>query len=104
MKVNGDSDLQVTGHDCRRGETYAREEVKNPLRVVTSTVRVAGAIYPRCPVKTSGAIPKPLIFEAVRLLNSVDLRAPVEAGQVVVGDICGTGVQFVTTRSLPGAP
>jgi len=100
MKVSEGDRAQVTGHECPRGETYAREEVKNPLRVVTSTVRVAGAAYPRCPVKTSGAIPKHLIFEAMRLLNSVDLTAPVDAGKVVVEDICGTGIQFITTRSL----
>ena len=29
----------VTGHTCKRGETYAREEVTAPRRIVTSTVR-----------------------------------------------------------------
>ena len=100
LKVDEECGFKVTGHDCERGEAYGREELKNPLRVITSTVRVSGAAYPRCPVKTSGAIPKHLIFEAVRLLNGVDLAAPVKVGQVVAEDICGTGIQFVTTRSL----
>ncbi|MCL2856260.1 MAG: DUF1667 domain-containing protein [Oscillospiraceae bacterium] len=100
LKVYEDSGFKVTGHQCQRGETYGRDELKNPLRAITSTVKISGAAHRRCPVKTKGAIPKRLIGEAVRLLDSVNLTAPVMLGQVVIEDICGTGIPFVTTRSL----
>ena len=29
----------VTGNTCKRGDVYARKEVTNPTRIVTSTVR-----------------------------------------------------------------
>ena len=32
----------ITGYTCKKGETYARKEVTNPTRIVTSTVRVEG--------------------------------------------------------------
>ncbi|MDD5866147.1 MAG: DUF1667 domain-containing protein, partial [Lachnospiraceae bacterium] len=32
----------VTGNTCKRGDIYARKEVTNPTRVVTSSVRVTG--------------------------------------------------------------
>ena len=100
LKVDEQDGYKVTGHDCQRGEEYGRDELKNPLRVITSTVRIAGAAHRRCPVKTRGAIPKRLIADAIRLLDSIDLTAPVTLGQVVVEDACGTGIPFVTTRSL----
>lgn len=100
LKVNEDNAFSVSGNACDRGAIYGREELRNPLRVITSTVRVAGAVHCRCPVKTQSAIPKRLIFEAMRLLDGVELAAPVEEGQIVVADICGTGVPFVATRSL----
>ncbi len=34
--------ISVTGNTCTRGDIYARKEVTNPTRIVTSTVRVAG--------------------------------------------------------------
>jgi CxxC motif-containing protein len=40
------------------------------------------------------------MFEAMRLLGTVELSAPIEEGQIVVEDICGTGIPFVTTRSI----
>ena len=30
--------LSVTGNTCKRGDDYARKEVTNPTRIVTSTV------------------------------------------------------------------
>ena len=90
----------VTGHTCPRGEAYGREEAQHPVRIVTSTVRISGAAHRRCPVKTKTAIPKHLIHDAMRLLDAVELTAPVPEGFVVIPDICGTGIPFVTTRSL----
>ena len=34
--------LSITGQTCKRGEVYARNEVTNPTRIVTSTVMVEG--------------------------------------------------------------
>lgn len=90
----------VSGYVCARGEEYGRNEVINPVRTVTSTVKIAGSAYPRCPVKTSGAIPKELTERAVSLLDGVELHAPVSVGDAVVKDIFGTGVDFVVTRSM----
>ena len=101
LKVDEDNGYAVTGSGCPRGEEYGRRELTHPTRVITSTVRCAGGMYPRCPVKTSGPIPKERIFEAVALLDGVTVEAPVRLGQVVARDVCGTGADFVATRALP---
>jgi CxxC motif-containing protein len=100
LTVDEKNNYAVTGHECKRGINYGRSEIENPTRVITSTVKICGAIYRRCPVKTASPIPKSIIKEAMQLLNNIELTAPVKMGQVVVSDICGTGVDFVTTRSM----
>ena len=40
--MNGEEVVSVTGNTCKRGDVYARKEVTNPTRIVTSTVRVSG--------------------------------------------------------------
>ena len=95
-----DEALNVTGHSCERGEKYGRNEVQNPLRAVSSTVRVEGGVHRRCPVRTAASIPKALVFDAVRALESVSLRAPVREGQVIIANICGTGVDIIATRDM----
>jgi len=95
-----DDDLNITGNNCERGEAYAKKELEHPVRTVTSTVRISGAALCRCPVRTRSPIPKSLIFDAMQLLDSIDLTAPVEEGFVVIEDICGTRIPFITTRGL----
>ena len=100
LHVDENNNDAVTGNLCNRGIGYGKSELKNPVRVVTSTVAVTGAVHRRCPVKTAAPIPKGLVKAAMGLLKDVALTAPVEMGQVVVADICGTGVAFVATRDM----
>ncbi|MCL1998377.1 MAG: DUF1667 domain-containing protein [Turicibacter sp.] len=100
LQVDVGDTIVVTGHACNRGVEYGKNELKNPVRVITSTVRIENAIYRRIPVKTASPIPKPLIRKAMLLLDKISLAAPVEVGQIVVEDICGTGIPFVASRSM----
>lgn len=100
LKVDEENGYSVSGNNCDKGAEYGKEELVNPTRVITSTVKVIGGLYPRCPVKTTKPIPKGLIFEAMKLLDGVELTAPVRVGDVVVEDICGTGIPFVAARDL----
>ena len=100
LKVDEDNGYAVTGNGCPRGAEYGKAELTNPTRVVTSTVRIEGAVLPRCPVKTNGAIPKGMIFDIMAELDKVTLTAPVTVGQVVIENVCGTGIDVVAARSL----
>ena len=90
----------VTGNTCPRGDAYARKEVTNPTRIVTSTVRVSGGDADMVSVKTKEDIPKGKIFECVKALKSVEVPAPVHIGDVLVKDVAGTGVDIVATKNV----
>ena len=91
--------LAVTGNGCPRGAEYGKNELTHPVRVVTSTVRVEGADICRCPVKTAGSVPKEKMFAVMDALDGVCLHAPVHCGDVVLADVCGTGVDVVARGS-----
>lgn len=100
LKVDDENGYTVTGNGCPRGAEYGKKELTAPTRVITSTVRVTGGLYKRCPVKTDRPIPKELIFDAMKLLNDVDLTAPVKVGQVIIENILGTGANFIAARNM----
>ncbi len=100
LHVDEANDYAVTGNGCPRGAVYGHNEIKNPTRVLTSTVKLEGGLYRRCPVKTDAAVPKGLLMDIMRALNAVTLQSPVRAGQVVLQDVCGTGANVVVTKSL----
>lgn len=100
LKVDEENGYRVTGNSCKRGEEYGKKELTNPTRVITSTVRVTGGLHQRLPVKTDKDISKKLIFDAVRLLDGVTVQSPVKAGDVVLANVLGTGVNFVASRDM----
>ena len=93
----------VKGNTCPRGDKYAREEVTNPTRVVTSIVKVEGGNLAAVSVKTKDVIPKGKIFECVKALKTVEVPAPVHIGDVLVEDVAGTGVDIVATKNVENA-
>ena len=100
LKVDEENSYAVSGNACPRGEVYGYNEVTNPKRVVTSTVRTESREYPRCPVKTNGAIPKEKMFEAMALLDDVVLKTPVKEGETVISNLFDTGIDFVTCKNI----
>lgn len=100
VTMNGTDVVSVTGNTCPRGDAYARKEVTNPTRIVTSTVRVEGGISPMVNVKTSSDIPKAKIFECTSALKNVVVTAPVKIGDVVLSNVAGTGVDVVAAKNI----
>lgn len=92
--------VKVEGNTCKRGDDYARKEVTNPTRIVTSTVMVEGGCDVTVPVKTRSDIPKGKIFDCVKALKGVTVQAPVQIGDVIVADAAGTGVDVIATSNV----
>ena len=82
----GENEIKVEGNTCPRGEAYAKKEVTNPTRIVTSTVRVEGGTIERVSVKTASDIPKCSIFECMKEIHAAKVKAPVHIGDVILAD------------------
>ena len=80
LTVDEDNGYAVTGNSCPRGAEYGRTELQNPTRVLTTTMRVEGGTKPLVSVKSVGAIPKELLFEAMEQINAAAVTAPVVLG------------------------
>ena len=100
LKVDEENDFAVTGNTCPRGAEYGRNEIMAPTRVLTSTVRLAGASLRRCPVKTDRPVPREKLLEITSLLNDIELTSPVTIGQEVITNVCNTGANVIVTRNL----
>ena len=92
--------IEVTGNTCKRGDVYARKEVTNPTRIVTSSVRVSDGVFPVVSVKTKEDIPKGKIQECMKALQQVEVQAPVAIGDVVLENVADTGVDVIATKEV----
>ena len=100
VEIEGAEVVSVTGNTCKRGDVYARKEVTNPTRIVTSSVKVEGGVLAAVSVKTKEDIPKGKIFDCVTALKDVCVKAPVSIGDVVLADVAGTGVDVIATKHV----
>ena len=99
VKMDGET-IEVKGNTCRRGEDYAKKEVTNPIRIVTSSVHVTGGNLEMVSVKTQRDIPKDKIFAVMEEIRKVTAQAPVAIGDVLIDNCAGTGVSVVATKNV----
>ncbi len=98
-----DKEITVAGNTCPRGADYAKKEVTDPRRIVTSSVSVTGGIIKKVSVKTKTDIPKDKIFDVMAEIKKITVSAPVAIGDVICDNIAETGVMLVATKSVETA-
>ncbi len=91
--------VSVKGNTCKRGEVYAHQECTQPLRMVTAVAPVKNSAIP-VSLKTRTPIPKAKIEDCMRAIDALELSAPIQAGQVLIADVVGTGVDVIATKSV----
>ncbi len=102
VEIENGEVVAVTGNTCKRGDAYARAEITNPVRSLTTSVKLENGVHPVVPVKSSGPVPKDKMFECMDVINSVTVKAPVKIGDVIIKDILGLGVDIVATNCDEG--
>ena len=95
-----DDNLNVTGNSCPRGAQYAKDEVTNPKRMITSFVRVKNRENTVVSVKTSTSIPKGMIFEVMDEINKVGVDAPTHIGDIAIKNVLNTGADIIITKNI----
>ena len=95
-----DDEGNVSGYTCLRGKNYAIQEMKDPRRSITSSIRVSNRIDTLVSVKTSGDIPKNRIFDVMKEINEMSVEAPTHIGQVVKKDVLQLGVDIIVTKEI----
>ncbi|HKM10081.1 MAG: DUF1667 domain-containing protein [Bacilli bacterium] len=95
-----DENMEVTGNACPRGKVYALSELTNPVRMITSSVRVSNRVDTLVSVKTSAPVPKGKIMEAMDIINSLSVEAPTHINQIIKKDVLGLGVDILITKNI----
>ena len=98
--MKGTEIVNVSGNTCKKGDEYARKEVTNPTRIVTSLVKVKNGNIAVVSVKTKEDIPKSKIYDCIKELKNIEVEAPIKIGDVILSNVAKTGVDIVATRNI----
>jgi CxxC motif-containing protein len=97
----GSTIVSMEGNKCEKSVEFVSQELIEPMRILTTTVRIQGSRWTVVPVRTDRAVPRRLFPRIMKRLGLVELQAPVNMLDVVLRDILHTGANIVATRSMP---
>jgi CxxC motif-containing protein len=97
----GSTIVSMEGNKCEKSVEFVSQELIEPMRILTTTVRIQGSRWTVVPVRTDRAVPRRLFPRIMKRLRLVELQAPVNMLDVVLRDILHTGANVIATRSMP---
>ena len=97
VEIDGDN-ATVSGNACPKGKDYGINECLNPIRTVTSFVRVANRDETMVSVKTKDPVKKGDIFKVMEKIRSTEVNAPVKIGDVILKDVYGSDI--IATKNI----
>ncbi len=90
----------IKGYKCKKGKEYVYQEVFTPKRNISSSIKIEGGSLPLVSVRLSKPIPKEMIFDVMKLIRSITLKAPVNIGDIVISNILNTGSNLIITKNI----
>jgi CxxC motif-containing protein len=88
------------GNECLKGERYAIQEIKKPMRILTTTVFVEQGEQILLPVRSEKAINKDLILNGIYKLSKIKVKAPIKNQEIIYKNIMNTGVNIIASRDI----
>ena len=95
-----DGELKIQGASCHRGYEYAKREITNPMRTIATSVLIENGEFPLASVRLNRPVPIARIFDIMKEINHIRLKAPVHIGDVVIKDVCGCGSDIIATKNV----
>lgn len=99
VTLDGKEVTDVKGNTCPRGAKYAVAECTAPVRTLTTTVKTSKP-FVMLPVKSAAALPKEKVLDCMTEINKVTANLPIKLGDVIISDICGTGIDIVAAKNI----
>lgn len=90
----------LEGNNCKRGIKFAEDELKNPVRILTTTVGIDSKKIKRLAVRSDIPVSKDMLFKIIRKARQKQLKAPVKVNQVIIPDILNTGINIIASSSV----
>lgn len=97
---NSGNSISVTGNTCKRGEIYAINEYTNPLRTITTSIKMITKNGTQIiSVKTNSEVPKNKIFDCLEEIKKIRIdEKNIKTGDVIIQNILGLESDIVATR------
>lgn len=91
---------KIRGFICSQGKEYARQEMKNPLRTLTTAVLVKGGDNSLVSVKTDKPVPLKKVMYVMKVIKGLKVDAPINIGDVLIERPADIDCNIIATREV----
>ena len=100
VDMDGSEVVEVKGNTCKKGKEYVNQELTNPQRNISSSVKVINGDLDIVSVRLNGSIPKDKIFEVMDEIKNITVDAPVKIGDIIKHNILNLNVDLIATKNI----
>lgn len=100
VEEDGGKFISVIGHLCPKGEAYAKQELINPQRTISTSILIKDGELPLASVRLTKPVPKKDIYRVMEEIKKITKTAPVQAGEIVISRILGLDSDVIITKSV----
>ncbi len=99
-RININENGDISNYKCKKGINYVLNEIKNPLRSLTTTVKTVGFKKRRVAVRVDKEIPKDMIFPVLKEIKKLRISKKIKINEILIENILNLGVNVISTESL----
>ena len=93
-----DGSIKVSGNICEKGVEFVTTELSDPVRVLTTTVKISsGGLLP---VRSKTTVKKSEMKTLVSQLKDIIITPPVTIGQIIVDNFGKNAVDIVASENV----
>lgn len=91
---------KITNYKCKRGFFYATQEIKNPKRNLTTTLKTVGLSKRRVAVRLDSEIPKDAIFNVLKEIKKIKVAKKIKRGEIILENVLNLGVNLISQETV----
>lgn len=100
VDLEGKQIKNLEGNKCKQGIDYAINESLDPRRMLTSSIFVISGNWPLVSVKSDQPVPKDKVFNVLKEIKKIKLKAPIKSGQIIINNVVNTNINIISTKSI----
>ena len=100
VELNNDKISKIEGATCKKGKEYVNQELTNPQRNIATSVKVLNGDLDIVSVRLNKSIPKSSIFDVMKEIKTLEVKAPVKIGDIIRSNILNLDVDIIATKNI----
>lgn len=92
--------MMLNGNQCKKGYKFAENELFDPKRILTTTVKINSRFFKRLPVRSNIPAPKERIEKMVKEIKKIQILPPVKMGDILARNFMDTGVDIISSTTI----